>query len=641
MFAKHIKKKKEFIALPYFFEGRCSGPPLLGKKCATRAIRSAGLKNSKKKIRSLGMADANHHRHDHEHDRHKRVEDKEERKDGRGRGRKRSGDGKKQQPPQQIGKGGYATVFKRSTHTAVKVVKKRTAVAQEIAAATLLQGAPNTIHVKGVSYRHKKLTMSLHLAHLGFYAHLLHEKLLPPLSKSIMTSLSKKAMLAKMETRKFNRKLIFELCIRAAIDACIGLHQIHIRKCVHCDVTPKNILVNAQWKSGDSMAFLADLGVMGPEGFARSDFLPRAYRDPHNKTDSKQDIYSLGLSLLEIFTQQKWTGTLSYAQAKKRCEDLVPASRLRSLLMDMVRSEREKRPSAESVARRLVRVAKHEISAFRYTPAFIPPSCHQSLSSEAIISPEAPSLAMAEGSHVDSSSSSSTSSSSSPSVAFVGGNNKKSNQKSKSPGLTDVFRALERNEVWMPFLWTRAGMASVNNSFLPVPLMQKVKDCMLDIITRSPSEFDPSVWFNTKTNVRVRIINNSIYAVARVLFTEHIPSHKHIHYIWATLLLISVLYSATSPSSSTNRFNRDAVIRLASERNRRHHGRRDEDNHDGEDDEEDDGDRHEAKHDSKATAKRTDDDIEAFDVVMQRLLENKPYIEEIFMLHALSERRCH
>uniref|UniRef100_A0A6C0JTI4 non-specific serine/threonine protein kinase n=1 Tax=viral metagenome TaxID=1070528 RepID=A0A6C0JTI4_9ZZZZ len=129
---------------------------------------------------------------------------------------------------------------------------------------------------------------------------------------------------------------------------CRIVAGIHCCKIVHGDIKPDNILIDTS--KGIDIA-IADFGNASVEGYCRSEKGNWLYRGPDPIKKFSQDIYSLGLVLLELFTGYRITraGGINktqgvYPDVHKVC--LESSSQHKELLAKMVHSDPTVRPTA-------------------------------------------------------------------------------------------------------------------------------------------------------------------------------------------------------------------------------------------------------------------------------------------------------
>ena len=89
-------------------------------------------------------------------------------------------------------------------------------------------------------------------------------------------------------------------------DLCHALSAVHAKGCLHCDVKPDNVILSTD--KGERKAVLMDFGL-NIELSSKSEALPRGtvtYAAPEmlagQEIDARADIYSLGITLLEVIT---------------------------------------------------------------------------------------------------------------------------------------------------------------------------------------------------------------------------------------------------------------------------------------------------------------------------------------------------
>src|SRR6516164_1974807 len=154
-----------------------------------------------------------------------------------------------------------------------------------------------------------------------------------------------------------------EQVVQLVLQIAKALAAAHAHGIIHCDIKPENILVRS-----DGYVKVLDFGVARQIGrdaaAARISGTPR-YMSPEQARaeliSPATDVYSLGLVLYELVTgQNAFPGHSPLLQATPTSEPLVPSSinqrvpaNLDSLILAMLSSKPEGRPSAAEVCERL------------------------------------------------------------------------------------------------------------------------------------------------------------------------------------------------------------------------------------------------------------------------------------------------
>jgi serine/threonine protein kinase len=149
-----------------------------------------------------------------------------------------------------------------------------------------------------------------------------------------------------------------------AYDIAEALEYVHLRRIVHHDITPSNImLLNYGTRTSRERAQIADFGIALEMVDGRATVTggggTAAYVSPEQarggEVNTPSDIYSLGLVLLECFTHElAYPGTRTEsAMARLTQRPVIPAtvpSYWRSLIFRMTHTNPADRPNAETVA---------------------------------------------------------------------------------------------------------------------------------------------------------------------------------------------------------------------------------------------------------------------------------------------------
>src|SRR6516162_3365460 len=154
-----------------------------------------------------------------------------------------------------------------------------------------------------------------------------------------------------------------EQVVQLVLQIAKALAAAHAHGIIHCDIKPENILVRS-----DGYVKVLDFGLarrVGRDATPGSIAGTPRYMSPEQAraeaVSPATDIYSLGLVLYELVTgKQAFPGHSPLLQAMPPSEPLVPSSinprvpaNLNSLIMAMLASKPEGRPSAAEVSERL------------------------------------------------------------------------------------------------------------------------------------------------------------------------------------------------------------------------------------------------------------------------------------------------
>ncbi|CAL8461524.1 g1055 [Coccomyxa elongata] len=140
-----------------------------------------------------------------------------------------------------------------------------------------------------------------------------------------------------------------------ALQIALGVSQLHERQVVHCDLKPKNILLNREW----TVAKIGDVGLArmkldthlsttstmcGTFMYAAPEVLLRA------RCDEKVDIFSLGMVLSEMLSGQ-------FPDRYHLMELMISDTAAAGIVRDCCQADPSLRPSARRVYERLVGIS--------------------------------------------------------------------------------------------------------------------------------------------------------------------------------------------------------------------------------------------------------------------------------------------
>jgi serine/threonine protein kinase len=131
-----------------------------------------------------------------------------------------------------------------------------------------------------------------------------------------------------------------------ARDILEGLIHIHDLGLVHSDFKPNNIMV----KTKPLNAFIGDLGFTNVQGLSKPHLTARNYRDPSQHDSWTHDIYSLGITFIEMFGNIKFESPLDcYEEYCNVINERIKSRRIRKLIRLMIHPDHEKRPTSRHI----------------------------------------------------------------------------------------------------------------------------------------------------------------------------------------------------------------------------------------------------------------------------------------------------
>jgi len=154
------------------------------------------------------------------------------------------------------------------------------------------------------------------------------------------------------DLRKLLPKLNIEQKHKVVKDVLLALIFLHDRKLLHGDIKPNNILLNMN----PFRSVLGDCGFLSVTEKSKVKYGNWFYRGPNPLNSSKQDIYSLGIVLLEIYGGYRisQSGAIkddikSYPNLKEVSKKVIKDPKLSKIISQMVSQDKKERPSARFV----------------------------------------------------------------------------------------------------------------------------------------------------------------------------------------------------------------------------------------------------------------------------------------------------
>jgi serine/threonine protein kinase len=223
-----------------------------------------------------------------------------------------------------LGAGTYGQVVAKEGK-AVKKFAKLSHLVQEYAALRYIQDCRYVVHPEGVDFTNLELQMELYDCSLRKW----------------------------MQDKNEVTPVMLQDIIR-------GLVELHDRKLAHGDLKPGNILV----RKDPIKVVLGDCGFVSIAKYAKVNCTAAMYRDPVIIYDTKHDMYSLGIILLEIFSKKGIEGNMNYRKLNEIIEQRIDHKGWRRTILSLVNEDRNKRPTAREL---LYELYKENPSKWSYT----------------------------------------------------------------------------------------------------------------------------------------------------------------------------------------------------------------------------------------------------------------------------------
>lgn len=260
-------------------------------------------------------------------DREKKHKDKRDDKSDNNRKRndgRKEGGGKDKDRKVRLGKGAYGEVFAEGGY-AVKYFDRTSFAIQEWVCGRYLRNVSGIPKFREIDVKTVKVSMELYDTNL---------------ERLIRTMVERKKPKIPFTDKK-----------KIAYDILVALGELHGRALVHGDVKLLNILVTDMGPDHDGGRYkvaLGDLGFVSLALYSKVEYTTSVYsRD--NSTSPSHDVYSMGISLLELFGNMSVEKRLSRSQIKKYVSEYVTDKTIGKCILDMTRDESKDRPTIPEV----------------------------------------------------------------------------------------------------------------------------------------------------------------------------------------------------------------------------------------------------------------------------------------------------
>ena len=219
-----------------------------------------------------------------------------------------------------LGKGSYGEVYKMDGH-AIKVFKNKAHIIQEYAAGNYLNSCNYVVKVIGVDFDNLLLKMKLCDCSLRNWIDKYqntpeYEKNLPEIIKDILYS----------------------------------INEIHALGLSHADIKPSNFLV-INYPIFKVVA--GDLGFVANFKYAKVERTAPVYRELNVSQTQCSDLYSLGITLLELLAKIKINRQAKYDEVINIITDKIKDPKYKDILLSLTNKDPSKRYSIEKIIKLL------------------------------------------------------------------------------------------------------------------------------------------------------------------------------------------------------------------------------------------------------------------------------------------------
>jgi serine/threonine protein kinase len=215
-----------------------------------------------------------------------------------------------------LGKGSYGEVYKMNGQ-AIKVFKNKSHLIQEYAAGNYLNECNYVVKVIGANFVNLQLTMKL-------------------CDYSLRNWIDK-----YQNTDEYDKKLP-----KIIKDILYGINEIHSLGLSHADIKPSNFLVV---NSPVFKVVAGDLGFVSNFKYAKVERTAPVYRELNVSQTQCSDLYSTGITLLEIFAKIKINRQAKYDEISNIINDKIKDPQFKDILLSLTNKDPSQRYSIENV----------------------------------------------------------------------------------------------------------------------------------------------------------------------------------------------------------------------------------------------------------------------------------------------------
>ena len=219
-----------------------------------------------------------------------------------------------------LGKGSYGEVYKMDGH-AIKVFKNKAHIIQEYAAGNYLNSCNYVVNVISADFDNLLLKMQL-------------------CDYSLRNWIDK-----YQNTPEYEKNLP-----KIIKDILYGINEIHALGLSHADIKPSNFLVI---NSPVFKVVAGDLGFVSNFKYAKVERTAPVYREINVSQTQSSDLYSIGITLLELIAKIKINRQAKYNEVINIINDKIKDQTYKDILLSLTNKDPSKRYSIEKIIKLL------------------------------------------------------------------------------------------------------------------------------------------------------------------------------------------------------------------------------------------------------------------------------------------------